>query len=283
MSYPASPLVADSSDSARRLVLCVSATDAEHSEAQALWAELATQGWRCHHVSGIAAALQAVAALRFDALLVSDHALGGALVQRLAALREAAGGALLVLAHRGDEIDEILALELGADDYLYPPFNPRRLRARLAAAVRLQPARAPRVSAPPHGPAASLGAPAPLPMVRAGWSLDLAQGLLRGAGHELRLTSAQAGVLALLLARAGHVVPRGELATRLGLPHTAAGVPKGRSIDMHLHHLRRRLQQQGIAGLVIDTVRGIGYMLRTRGTEHRARASGAGPQLAVVS
>ncbi len=166
-------------------------------------------------------------------------------------------GALIVLAQQPDEIDEIMALELGAYDYIGAPFHPRRLGARLGAAVRALQART------QNNPASEQPA---LPMVHSGWSLDLAQALLRGNGHQLRLSAAQASVLALLAERAGPVVPRSAVARQLGLPRAPAGSGLGRAVDMHLNHLRRRRFEDGIAGLQIETLRGIGYLLRSRQT-----------------
>jgi DNA-binding response OmpR family regulator len=172
-----------------RLLLCVDVCDANVCH-------LAAHGWRCHHVADVPRALQAASALHPDALLVGDAALAGAMAQRLMALREASSGALIVVARQADEIDEIMALELGADDYVAAPVTPRRLRARLSAAVRTSPTPAPHVHAfRPELPALS--------MVHSGWRLDVSQALLRGHGRELRLSTAQASLLALLLESAG--------------------------------------------------------------------------------
>lgn len=233
-----------------RLALCVGADLA----APRVRPELAHHGWRCHHVAAVGHALQAVAAIGFDALLVSDTALVGEFVPRLSALRRAFAGPLLVLAPRGDEIDEILALELGADDYLGPPFNAHRLRARLVAAMRV-PA-APGASAAGAEPARAAGTE--------GWAVDLPQALLRGPGHSVRLSSTQAAVMALLLDRAGAVVSRDEVARHLGMPFEAT---RGRAVDMCLHHLRRRLAEAGVTQLTIETVRGIGYALHAGDAE----------------
>ena len=261
--HPALPAV-QTAAAAARLLLCVGVdeTDTDH---------LAAYGWRCHHVADVAQALQAASALRLDALLVGDGALGATLAQRLAALRGALGGALIVLARRADEIDEVMALELGADDYIAAPFHPRRLRTRLAAALRTRDSCA--------GNAAEARA---LPMLHSGWSLDLAQALLRGNGHELRLTAAQAGLLALLLEHAGEVVDRAEIARRLGPPRGPAGNAPGRAVDMQLHHLRRRLNEAGIAALKIETVRGLGYSLQARAAA-APRAAATQQQLAAVA
>lgn len=228
----------------RRFALCVGADLA----APRVRPDLAQHGWRCHHVADVEQALQAVAAVGFDALLLSDAALAGDFAPRLTTLRRSFAGPLLVLATRGDEIDEILALELGADDYLHPPFNAHRLRARLGAALRTPAAKGP----------APATAERVWPNPASGWSVDLAQALLRGQGQAFRLSGAQAAVMALLLERAGAAVTRAEVALHLGMSAEAA---RGRAVDMCLHHLRRRLAQAGVTRLSIETVRGIGYAL----------------------
>ena len=267
----------------RRLVLCVGAGPAAEA-----WRELDGPRWRCHRVADVDSALQAASALHFDALLLAEGALGDDWVQSLATLRAAGSGPLLVLADPGDEFDEILALELGADDYLVPPFHTRRLRARLAAAVRAPSQRQP-TPAPLHTPTQTLPhepADLPLHIVRDGWSLDLTQGLLRGHGHELRLSLAPAHVLGLLLERAGSVLTRAEISRHFGRTDAAR---YGRSADMRMHQLRRRLAQAGVGGLTIDTVHRIGYALRLQPSSHPQRAAAAGaaeqapPRLAAVS
>ena len=259
---------------ATRLLLCVGIDDGGVGP-------LTAHGWRCHHVADVPQALQAASALRLDVLLVGDGALAGAMAQRLTALRAVLGGALIVLAHQADDIDEIMALDFGADDYLAAPIDPRRLRARLSAAVRNLPRRGQSVHGsspslalsltPPLTPSPPRSSP-PLPMLRSGWSLDLSQALLRGYGHELRLSTSQASLLALLLESAGRVVSRGEMAHRLGLPRGESGSPRGRAVDMHVHCLRRRLQEAGVTGLHIETVRCLGYCLHTC---HRSPQSSA--------
>jgi len=229
---------------ARRLALCVGVDLA----APRVRPELAQHGWRCHHVADVGQAVEALAAIGFDALLLSDAALAGDFVPRLTTLRRSFAGPLLVLATRGDEIDEILALELGADDYLHPPFHAHRLRARLSAALRAPAEKEPSVAT------AERARPNP----GNGWSVDLGQALLRGQGQAFRLSAAQAAVMALLLARAGDTVTRAEVAQHLGMPEEAA---RGRAVDMCLHHLRRRLAQAGVTRLSIETVRGVGYAL----------------------
>jgi DNA-binding response OmpR family regulator len=254
-----------------RLLLAVGLSATAHG---AIGAELAAHGWRCHRVDGLAQALQAGTALRVDAVLVSDAALDGNLARGVSMLRAHVGGALIVLAARHDDIDEIMALELGADDYVAAPFHPRRLRARLAAAVRASAAAAPALqssdgaSGTAARAASAHAVPTPAPRLGEGFSLDLSQGLLRSGGREVRLPAAQAAVLALLLEKTGSVASRGELARRVGLPCGESGEPLGRGVDMHLHHLRRRLAEAGIRGITLETVRGLGYALRTAPALH---------------
>lgn len=159
---------------------------------------------------------------------------------------------VLMLTARGDEVDRIVGLELGADDYLPKPFNPRELSARLRAILRRS------------GAAASPGTPVQL---RAGrLSLDGAARTLQLDGRALPLTSTEYAIMEVLLAEAGRVVSRDELSRR------ALGrrvLPFDRSLDTHVSNLRRKLgagagtgHGDGTdGGSLIRTVRGRGYVL----------------------
>jgi DNA-binding response OmpR family regulator len=139
-------------------------------------------------------------------------------------------------------VEEILALECGADAYLRPPLAPRRLLATVLALLRLQ-----RRGAVPLRPAAAL----------AGWVLCRSSGRLVGHGHTLELTTTQARLLARLMDAAGRAVSRAEL--RAELPHGTR--IDARAVDVYLSRLRLRLAQEGVTRLRIQPVRGCGYAL----------------------
>jgi DNA-binding response OmpR family regulator len=165
---------------------------------------------------------------------------------------------VLLVAEHADEVDEIVALELGADGYLARPLAARRLRAHVGALMRL------------HGPAPECAAvPAtPVAPAGAGWQLDRVANRLCIEGHCIALTEVQAALLQCLAEARGRIVPRGRLAA--ALPH---GDDLGtRSVDVYIHRLRARLRKVPAANrLAIEAVRGRGYVLSVAGrSDHNA-------------
>lgn len=154
---------------------------------------------------------------------------------------------VLMLTARGEEVDRIVGLEIGADDYLPKPFNPRELAARLHAILR----RARAAAAP--GAAAACAERIAVDDVE----LDAAARSVRCAGRAIELTGAEFGLLELLLRSAGRVVSREELSSRvLGRP----AQPFDRSVDMHVSKIRRKLGPRPDAGERIRSIRGAGYI-----------------------
>jgi two-component system response regulator CpxR len=154
---------------------------------------------------------------------------------------------ILMLTARGGDVDSIVGLELGADDYLPKPCNPRVLAARVRAVLRRA-----GVEAPDDG-AADLRVD----------DIELRRGSRRALqnGSPVSLTSTEYSVLAVLLEAAGRVVSKEALSEH------ALGrrlVRYDRSLDMHISNLRRKLGPLPGGGERIQTVRGIGY-LYTRG------------------
>jgi len=164
----------------------------------------------------------------------------------LRALRPQCSVPVLMLTARGEDVDRIVGLELGADDYLPKPFNPRELVARLRAIQR----RSERTSLPE---ALQVGA----------LYVDPALRLATWANVPLELTSVEFALLMVLLRAAGRAVNRDELAEQaLGRPWS----PYDRSIDVHVSNLRRKLGLEG--GEHIKTVRGVGYQYAARLDAH---------------
>jgi two-component system, OmpR family, response regulator CpxR len=150
---------------------------------------------------------------------------------------------VLLLTARGDEVDRIVGLEIGADDYLPKPFNTRELTARLRAILRRSSAGAPSVAG---GTLLRVGDVELNPSAR----------VARRNGHILDLTSVEFDLLRELLRNAGQVVTRDDLSQRvLGRPFS----PFDRSIDMHVSKLRRKLADAGEDEL-IRTIRNSGYL-----------------------
>ncbi|MGA2840279.1 MAG: response regulator transcription factor [Steroidobacteraceae bacterium] len=152
---------------------------------------------------------------------------------------------ILMLTARGDDVDRIVGLELGADDYLSKPFNPRELVARMRAILR-------RVS----NRAARGGIPDELTVGRV--VLNTGTHQVRVADVPVGLTGAEFRVLELLMRSAGQVISR-EAMTEQALGRKL--VPYDRSIDTHISNLRRKLDLEMGKNPEIKNVRGSGYTL----------------------
>jgi len=152
---------------------------------------------------------------------------------------------VLMLTARGDEIDRIVGLEMGADDYLPKPFNPRELVARLRAIQRRT------LAAPLNGDAK------PDTLEVGDVMLDLGTRTVRCAGAPIELTSLEFSVFEALLRLAGTVVSREEL-TRQALGREFGSYD--RSIDVHVSSLRKKLGPGAGGEDRIKSVRGIGYL-----------------------
>lgn len=160
-------------------------------------------------------------------------------------LRRSSSVPVLMLTARGDDIDRILGLETGADDYLPKPCNPRELLARARAILRRTAGQSDE-----DDPAAALNI----------GNLSLqprARRALR-AGATLDLTSAEFDILRLLMRRAGEVVSR-EAISREALGRALSAYD--RSVDVHISNLRRKLVEAGDERERISAVRGRGYQL----------------------
>ncbi|HET6421786.1 MAG TPA: response regulator transcription factor [Geobacteraceae bacterium] len=152
---------------------------------------------------------------------------------------------VLMLTARGDEIDRIVGLEMGADDYLPKPFNPRELVARLRAIQR-------RVQAPPatHGVSSEI-------LTVGDVTLDPGARALNRDGETIDLTSVEFSVMEILLRAAGRVISREDLSFKaLGRRLNY----NDRSIDVHVSSLRKKLGPSKEGGERIKSVRGVGYI-----------------------
>ncbi|MDH4039169.1 MAG: response regulator transcription factor [Gammaproteobacteria bacterium] len=159
----------------------------------------------------------------------------------LRSLRRFTTTPVLMLTARGEDTDRIVGLEMGADDYLPKPCNPRELAARLRAILR----RSRAVSGDTRGSELVVGQT----------RLDTAGRSATFAGADLQLTSAEFNVLAALMADAGTVVDKESLCRRaLGRPLAAYD----RSVDVHISKLRRKIAALGGDNLIVS-VRGSGY------------------------
>src|SRR6266481_97889 len=154
---------------------------------------------------------------------------------------------ILMLTARGDDVDRIVGLELGADDYLSKPFNPRELVARIRAILRR--------AAPDGGPAPGDRRPERLSVDDL--EVDVGSHVVRRAGVRVELTAVEFSLLEVLLRAPGSVVQRDELA-RSVLGRDL--VPFDRSIDVHVSRLRKKLGPRSDGGERIKAVRAVGYV-----------------------
>jgi len=153
---------------------------------------------------------------------------------------------VLMLTARGEEVDRIVGLEIGADDYLPKPFNPRELLARLRAILRRT--KPSRLSWPrPSGRQLTVG----------DVTLDPAARTVELAGVAVELTGVEFSILEILLRAAGAIVTREELSKRV-LDRELS--PYDRSIDMHISNLRKKLGHKIGSVERIKTIRSTGYI-----------------------
>ena len=210
---------------------------------------LAQRGLRCIWIDGLQGLDSVADQVVPDAIVYDVQADAAPLPLALAQLRRRYAGALLVVDASQDEVDEIMALELGADAHMAHPVTPRRLRARLEALLRR------------HGGGATLRAECggSAPDLPAGWRLDPVHNQLQRGVQSIALTGGQAHLLRCLAQHAGRVVPRAELHEQVCAPDSEL---RARSVDVYVHRLRQRLTSAGVHDLAIEAVRGRGFVLR---------------------
>src|SRR3954447_821919 len=158
------------------------------------------------------------------------------------AIRRDSNLPVIMLTARDDELDKLLGLELGADDYLTKPFSPRELVARVRAVLR-------RVDA--------AGEPGGVEIIRAGdLTLDLPRMRADLAGRTIDLTPTEFALLAALARQPGRIFTRSQL---LDAVHGVAFESYERAIDTHIKNLRRKLEPDPRRPVHVLTVYGVGY------------------------
>ena len=162
-------------------------------------------------------------------------------------LRRTSEVPILFLSSRDDEVDRVVGLEIGGDDYLAKPFSPRELVARVRAVLR-------RVTSPPRQPEAGSDKAGILAHGRL--QIDLESLRASWDGQEVVLTATEHGVLRTLLARPGRVFSRDELMDRA---YITERVVSDRTIDSHVRRVRAKFAQIGASP--IETLPGFGYRL----------------------
>lgn len=147
---------------------------------------------------------------------------------------------VVMLTARGDDTDRIVGLEMGADDYLPKPFNPRELLARLRAVLR----RSNQVDVAQKINIHNL-------------SIDTGARIVEQSGDPIELTGIEFDILVALVRRAGRVVTRNGLLDAAGRGDI---IVSDRTVDVHISHLRQKLEANPKHPTLIKTVRGVGYV-----------------------
>ena len=172
-------------------------------------------------------------------------------IETLKKIRQTSNVPVMMLTARGEEIDRVLGLELGADDYLPKPFNDRELVARIKAILR-------RVSPSESSQNSTTLSSEENTLEFAG--LVLHSGLQQASykGQDLGLTGSEFALLHKLILRPGQIVSREELSMNVLGKYLS---PFDRSIDMHMSNLRKKLPERDNGLPWLKTLRGCGYLL----------------------
>lgn len=208
---------------------------------------LQSQGFQVVSVNGAVNGIEQ-ALTGHHALVVLDVMLPGMNgFEVLKQIRAKSNVPVLMLTARGDEVDRIVGLEIGADDYLPKPFNPRELVARIRAVLRRA-----EVALAQSGEAQDTAV-----LSVDDIEIDVGARSVRVDGLEIELTCAEFDLLKMLLLSAGRTVSRKEIARAVLGRHLH---PFDRSVDVHISSLRRKLGPLQGGGERIRTIRAIGYL-----------------------
>jgi len=170
-------------------------------------------------------------------------------------LREHWHCGLVIVTGRGDPIDKVVGLEIGADDYVTKPFDLRELVARIKAVLRRL---APTADAVPAAATPLATAPPRDRLCFAGWTLDIsARRLLHPSGEEVSLTAGEFDLLLVFARHAGRVLSRDFL---LEQTRGREAGPFDRTIDVQVGRLRKKVERDAESPELIKSVRGAGYL-----------------------
>ncbi|MDD3983622.1 MAG: response regulator transcription factor [Candidatus Omnitrophota bacterium] len=202
---------------------------------------LEKEGYACSLASNAGEALEALSREKASLIILDIMLPGGVdgfeLCRRIKREQSLKDIPVIMLTARGEEVDRVVGLELGADDYVVKPFSPRELTLRVKAVLRRQ-------SAPEQGrDIFSCG----------GLYVNLPEHKAEVNGKNVELTLMEFKLLAVLVARKGRVQTRDKLLSEVWDMHADVYT---RTVDTHIKRLREKL---GPAGRMIETVRGVGY------------------------
>jgi two-component system, OmpR family, phosphate regulon response regulator OmpR len=222
--------------------------DDDHELARLLRDYLGSHGVSVDHVADGHAALERLAgASELPDIVLLDVMLPGIDgLEVCRRVRDRHDVPIVMLTARGEGVDRIAGLDIGADDYVPKPFNPRELLARMHAVLRRSRPRAPHTAE----------------RIEVGdLVVDVPAHKTTLAGRDVSLTSFEFRVLVVLARRAGDTVTREELADAVLPKSTPYDPTVDRSLDVHVSHLRHKMRDDGASPRRIRTVRGVGYSL----------------------
>jgi two-component system phosphate regulon response regulator OmpR len=204
---------------------------------------LSEQGYRVTVAANAAEARRRLRGLSFDLLIVDVMMPGEDGLALTKSLRKDMAVPILILTAKGEAAARIIGLELGADDYIVKPFEPRELLLRINNVLRRQaPSGTPLIEQVTFGP----------------FIFNRQRLELRRGGEEVRLTERERQIMAVFAATPGETVPRDRLMVADG--------PSGeRTVDVQINRLRRKIEADPANPLYLQTVRGIGYRLALGG------------------
>lgn len=240
MNMMASMKLASTEPAARVLVV------EDDEDIAAMIVDLLTENGFAAATVGSAVEMDAVMVTRTFDLVVLDAMLPGedgfSICRRL---RASSTIPIVMLTALGDEINRIVGIELGADDYVTKPFHPREMTARIKALLR-------RASYGTEQPAA------PTAMQFAGWQIDpVLRQLVSPDGIHVSMTTAEFDVLLAFCQNPGQILTREKL---LSLTHAGSAGPVQRSIDVHVSRVRQKIEPNAKEPTMIKTVLLGGYM-----------------------
>jgi DNA-binding response OmpR family regulator len=218
--------------------------DDEKTLRETLSEELETEGYDVIQAADGRAAVDMFRRHRPDLILLDLMLpeISGTEVCRI--IRAESGVPILMLTAKSAEVDKVVGLELGADDYVTKPFSFRELLARVRALLRRT---------------ETQGAPEPETVDLGRVRVDLSGRRLMREGHVLPVKPKAFELLAFLIRNAGHVFTRDQLLEKVW-GYDYAG--ETRTVDVHIHWLRAQIEEDAASPVYLETVRGVGYVLR---------------------
>lgn len=210
---------------------------------------LASHGYQVATALDGAGMRRAMAAGSVDLVLLDVNLPGQNGFDLARELRATSNVSIIMLTGRGDDMDKIVGLEIGADDYVAKPFNARELLARIGAVLRRSSSG--QIPAPTAGPGGEVG-------MFEGWRVDFATGRLYSPEGELvSLTTGEFRLLTAFMSHPNHVLSRDQL---LDFTSGTESEAFDRSIDIQVMRLRRKIERVPDHPDFIRTVRGVGYI-----------------------